>query len=127
MALKRAILCGSEERHPYQFAPEQQVSFTGHIPQVQVQVAVLQINKQAQKCLLALISIQNFVVDRGETVWLIYEIDKTVTCTCDLWNVTCKRNLPAHPPSYPTSSKILARGLLKKVRVVPIFSLTPCY
>ena len=35
-------------------------------PQVQVKVAVLQINKQAQKCLLALITIQNSVLDRGE-------------------------------------------------------------
>ena len=34
--------------------------------QVQVQVAVLQINKQAQKCLLELITIQNAVLDRGE-------------------------------------------------------------
>ena len=34
--------------------------------QVQVQVAVLQINKRAQKCLLTLITIQNAVLDRGE-------------------------------------------------------------
>ena len=40
-----------------------QVSFTGHIPQVKVQVTVLQINIQAQKCLLALITVQNVVLD----------------------------------------------------------------
>lgn len=34
-----------------------QVSFTGRILQVKVQVTVVQINKQAQKCLVALITI----------------------------------------------------------------------
>lgn len=37
-----------------------QVSLTGHSPKVKVQVTVLQLNKRAQKCLLALITIQNF-------------------------------------------------------------------
>ena len=53
-----------------------QVSFTGHIPQVKVQVTVLQINKQAQKCLLAVITIQNFFLDQCETVWLSYRSTK---------------------------------------------------
>ena len=34
---------------------------------VNIQVTMLQINKQARKCLLALISIQDVVLDRGET------------------------------------------------------------
>ena len=40
-----------------------------HIPQVRVQVTGLQIIKQEQKCLLALILIQNDVFDRGEITW----------------------------------------------------------
>ena len=38
---------------------ERRVLFTGHIPQVKVQVIMLQINKQDQMCLLALIITQN--------------------------------------------------------------------
>ena len=37
---------------------KRQVVFTGNIPQVRIQVTVLQINKQDQRCLLALILIQ---------------------------------------------------------------------
>lgn len=44
-----------------------QVFFTVHIPQVRIQVTMLQKNKQAQKCLLALNVIQNVVFDGG--IW----------------------------------------------------------
>ena len=38
---------------------DRRVFFTGHIPQVKVQVIMLQINNQDQMCLLALIITQN--------------------------------------------------------------------
>ena len=47
--------------------------FTGHIPQVKVQITALQINKQAQKSFLSPNHYPEFVLDRCETVWPSYE------------------------------------------------------
>ena len=46
-----------------------QVFFAGHIPQVRIQVTVLEIIKQNCVRLLALILIQNVVFDRREITW----------------------------------------------------------
>ena len=56
-----------------------QVFFTVHIPQVRIQVTMLQINKQAQKCLLALNVIQNVDFDGGEITYN-YVVIFVVTC-----------------------------------------------
>ena len=45
------------------------LQLSGHIPQVRIQFTVLQINKQDQQRLLALILIQNVVFDRREITW----------------------------------------------------------
>lgn len=61
----------------------------GHILHVREQVTPLQINKQHQKCLLAVNPIQNVVFDRGETIWFSSLINKTVTSiNRDPWNAT---------------------------------------
>lgn len=54
--------------------------FTCHIPQVTMR----QINKQDQKCLLALIPIQNVLFGWGETIWSSYLSTKqwAVIVTC---------------------------------------------
>ena len=49
--------------------------------------------KQDQKCLLALILIQNAVFDRRGNYLVYLTINKTVTCNRDQWNVTCKKKL----------------------------------
>ena len=61
-----------------------QVFFTVHIPQVRIQVTMLQINKQAQKCLLALNGIQNVVFDGGE---ITYNYVVIFVVTCGIWPV----------------------------------------
>ena len=61
-----------------------QVFFTVHIPQVRIQVTTLQINKQAQKCLLALNVIQNVVFDGGE---ITYNYVVIFVVTCGIWPV----------------------------------------
>ena len=61
-----------------------QVFFTVHIPQVRIQVTMLQINKQAQKCLLALNVIQNVVFDGGE---ITYNYVVIFVVTCGIWPV----------------------------------------
>ena len=43
----------------------------GHILHVREQVTPLQINKQHQKCLLAVNPIQNVVFHQGETIFLV--------------------------------------------------------
>ena len=45
------------------------LQLSGHIPQVRIQFTALQINKQDQQRLLALILIQNVVFDRREITW----------------------------------------------------------
>lgn len=55
---------------------------------------LLQINKQDQKCLLAVNPIQNVVFYRGETIWFSSPVNKTVTSiNRDPWKATCLRNL----------------------------------
>jgi len=46
-------------------------SYRSLFAQVIIQVTALQINKQDQKCLLVLISIQNNVYGRSEPIWFI--------------------------------------------------------
>ena len=48
------------------------VYFTGHIPQVKVQVTALKINKQAQESPNPN-HYPKFVLDQCETVWLSYQ------------------------------------------------------
>ena len=38
-------------------------------PQVRVQVTMIQINEQVTECLLSLISKQNALFDRGDSMW----------------------------------------------------------
>ena len=61
-----------------------QVFFTVHIPQVRIQVTMLKINKQAQKCLPALNVIQNVVFDGGE---ITYNYVVIFGVTCGIWPV----------------------------------------
>ena len=70
----------------------QQVLFTVHIPQVRIQVTMLQINKQAQKCLLALNVIQNVVFDGGE---ITYNYVVIFVVTCGIWPVSKQFDSPA--------------------------------
>lgn len=60
----------SREALSFESFVERHAENAGHFPQVRVQVTMLQIIKQHQKCLLALISLQNGLLDRGETVKL---------------------------------------------------------
>ena len=75
---------------------------------------VLQVNKQAQKCLLALVTIQNFVLKRVKTVWLIYQSIKQwpVRATCGMWPVkeTCLHRLPQTQTNPKTNWKLKTRN-----------------
>ena len=51
------------------FSCKRQAFFLGHIPQVRIQVTMLQICKQDQKCLLALILIHIDVFNRRKSIW----------------------------------------------------------
>ena len=61
----------SREACSFESFVERRAKNAGHFSQVRVQVTVLQIIKPYQKCLLALISLENGLLDRGETVTLI--------------------------------------------------------
>ena len=64
--------------------PPWQAFSTGHILLVRIQVTVLQINKQDKKCLLALILIQNVVLDRAEIIQ--WPVKETFLLACmDRW------------------------------------------
>ena len=61
-----------------------------------VQVTVLLINKQAKQCPLALNQAKTSPSMPGDTAVqcpMCLDVRNTVTCPCDLKNVTCKRHL----------------------------------
>ena len=66
-----------------------QVFFAGHIPQVRIQVTVLEIIKQNCVRLLALILIQNVIFKWGQITWFTKLSIKQwpVHVTCRMWPV----------------------------------------